>query len=150
MTLTPDGRYAISASDDYTLGVWDRQSEGILTLHGHKDKVRAVTVTSDGRYIISASADRTLKVWDLHLGCVVHTLHGHTDSVTAVAVIPNSHCAISSSDDHSLIVWDLWSGQALTAVTLDNVLWGVAVAPDGATILTGDMTGNVYCLRYVG
>ena len=80
VAVTPDGRRAVSGSDDGTLKVWDlEQGELLATLEGHGDSVRAVAVTPDGRRAVSGSDDRTLKVWDLEQGALLATLEGHGD-----------------------------------------------------------------------
>ena len=64
--MTPDGQYAVSASQDDTLRVWNlfsRQSEQVLK--GHSGAVYTVVVTPDGKRVISTSDDRTLRVWEL-------------------------------------------------------------------------------------
>ena len=76
--MTPDGRRAVSGSDDRTLKVWDLEQGALLaTLEGHGDGVWAVAVTPDGRRAVSGSDDRTLKVWDLEQGALLATLEGH-------------------------------------------------------------------------
>jgi WD40 repeat protein len=68
IAVTPDGKYAISASYDTTLKVWDitiDESQEPLTLTGHTGWVHAVIVTPDGKYVVSASEDHTLKLWDI-------------------------------------------------------------------------------------
>ncbi|KAB8318151.1 hypothetical protein SD81_021000, partial [Tolypothrix campylonemoides VB511288] len=65
VTVTLDGKYVISGSDDETLKVWNLQSgQEKFTLSGHTNSVNAVAVTSDSKYVISGSSDQTLKVWD--------------------------------------------------------------------------------------
>jgi WD40 repeat protein len=72
LAVTPDGRRAVSASDDWTLKVWDLESgREVKTLQGHSDRVFGVAVTTDGRRAVSASDDKTLKVWDLESGTEV-------------------------------------------------------------------------------
>src|ERR1019366_2977127 len=62
VAVTPDGRRAVSASDDWTLKVWELETGRELhTLAGHSSRVRAVAVTTDG-CAVSASDDWTLKV----------------------------------------------------------------------------------------
>ena len=98
VAVTPDGRQAVSASDDTTLKVWDLASGTELrTLAGHAVRVTAVAVTPDGRQAVSASDDTTLKVWDLASGAELRTLAGHGLGVQAVAVTPDGRQAVSAS-----------------------------------------------------
>ena len=81
VAVTPDGRRAVSASDDKTLKVWDLESgRELRTLDGHSADVTGVAVTPDGRRAVSASWDKTLKVWDLESGRELRTLEGHSDA----------------------------------------------------------------------
>jgi WD40 repeat protein len=66
-----------------------------------------------------------------------------------VAVTPDGRYAISASDDRTLKVWDLETGRELATAALEGGLQCIVVAPDGASILAGDLVGNVYCLKYV-
>ena len=78
VAVTGDGRRAVSASNDFTLKVWDLESgETLRTLEGHSGTVFAVALTRDGRRAVSASDDHTLKVWDLESGEALRTLKGH-------------------------------------------------------------------------
>lgn len=64
LALTPDRKYAISAS------FWDGQIKilqldsctDIYTLSSHQDFLTSVAITRDGRKLISTSKDTTLKV----------------------------------------------------------------------------------------
>ena len=53
VAVTPDGRQAVSASEDLTLKVWDLESGAELrTFVGHGDMVYAVAVTPNGRQVV--------------------------------------------------------------------------------------------------
>jgi WD40 repeat protein len=80
----PDGRHAISSSNDTTLNattlnattlkVWDLGSGRLIrTLSGHGGPVHGVAVTPNGRWAVSASDDHTLRVWDLESTRVLAT-----------------------------------------------------------------------------
>jgi WD40 repeat protein len=82
VSLTADGRFAVSASDDKTLKVWDLGTgQAIRTLEGHTSQVTGVAVRPDGRFAVSASYDKTLKVWNLATGQPLATLETHAPLV---------------------------------------------------------------------
>lgn len=148
MVVTPDGRRAISASGDRTLKVWNLATGAAeRTLIGHDDWVEAVAVTPDGQRVISASRNGILKVWNLATGIAEHTLTEHSDSGRVVAVTPDGRRVISAAYD-TLKVLNLVTGQRLASITLEAKASSAAVAPDGMTIVAGDVAGNVYCLSY--
>lgn len=139
VALTPDGRYAVSASWDKTLKVWDVASGVELdTLRGHHDVVRAVAVMPDGQHVISASDDTTLKMWDIHSGRELRTLLGHTDKVLAVTITPDGKRVISGSFDGIIKIWDLTSGTELSSLQAhaDKAYCKLKVTPSGQYVLS--------------
>jgi len=150
VAISPDGKFAVSASDDSTLKVWDLASgQELKTLTGHTNSVYAVAISPDGNFAVSASEDNTLKVWDLASGQELKTLTGHTNWVYAVAISPDGKFAVSASDDSTLKVWDLASGQELKTLTgHTNSVNAVAISPDGkfAVSASDDSTLKVWDL----
>ena len=157
VSLTPDGRRAVSGSSDKMLRVWDVEiGQWLRTLEGHKDDVLAVSLTLDGRCAVSGSVDKTLRVWDVESGQCLRTLEGHTGSVYAVSLTPDGRCAVSGSGDKTLRVWDVETGECL--LTLEGHTGGVnavSLTPDGRRAVSGswDKTLRVWdvetgqCLR---
>ena len=97
VAVTADGRFAVSASDDKTLRLWELASGRCLrTLVGHTRPVRAVAVTADGRFAVSGSLDTTLRLWELASGRCLSTLVGHTGWVGAVAVTADGLCLVKT------------------------------------------------------
>jgi WD40 repeat protein len=62
VAVTSDGCFAVSASGDETLKMWDLVTgQALRTLEGRTSDVLGVAVTSDGRFAVSASWDRSRK-----------------------------------------------------------------------------------------
>jgi WD40 repeat protein len=89
VTVTSDGRFAVSASLDNTLKVWDLGSgREVRMLGGRPHDVPRMAMTSDGRFAVSVSRGGTLKVWKLPLREHVYLLEGQASPATPVAVTP--------------------------------------------------------------
>lgn len=146
VAVTPDGRRAVSCSDDATVRLWDMERAiEVRTLTDHDGPVRAVAVTPDGRRAVSASADETLIVWDLDQGIPWRTLRGHDNEVLAVTLFPDGQRAISASADGTLKVWDLQQGSALRTLR-GHRDWvrAVILAPDGRRAISGADDGDIH------
>jgi hypothetical protein len=151
VAVTSDGCFAVSASEDHTLKVWDLGTgQAVRTLQGHTRDVTGVAVTSDGRFVVSSSWDGVLQVWDLGTGQAVRTLSRNTSLVTGVAVTPDGRFAVSASNDQTLRTWDLETGQTMRVLGgHTSLLTGVAVTPDGgfAVSASDDHTLKVWSLE---
>src|SRR5262249_48889374 len=58
--FSPDGEFAITASDDGTIHVFRLQSQESFILR-HEDAVNQIDISADSRYLASASNDHTLR-----------------------------------------------------------------------------------------
>jgi WD40 repeat protein len=139
VSVTPDGRRAISAGDDGTLRVFDLETGACVhVLECHTSPVNSVIVTADGRRAISAAGkdlykmDSELWVWDADTGICLHRLEGHTKRIECVTVTPDGRRAVSASQDKTLRLWDLETGLCL-CVLRGHTSWitSVSVTPDG-------------------
>ncbi|HEU4407406.1 MAG TPA: NACHT domain-containing protein [Polyangiaceae bacterium] len=76
-SISPDGRWLLSAGVDTTLRVWNVASgECVGVLRGHEGGVRACAFSPDGRSLISGGGDGTLRLWTIATGeCTQAHLH---------------------------------------------------------------------------
>ena len=101
VTISADGAYALSASWDKTLRLWDLESgECTQRFVGHNGDVLSCSIAKNLRQIVSSSRDKTVKVWNT-IGECMQTLVGHKDWVSAVRFShgDNSSTVISASWD---------------------------------------------------
>lgn len=146
----------------------------IRTLSGHSSSVNAVAVTPDGKQVISGSSDNTLKFWDLETGEELFTLTGYSNprnrfvftsnhetkrmfdsfdntlKVWRVSNRLNGKQLICVVFDSTLKVWDLSTGEVIASFTGESRLYCCAVAPDGVTIVAGELSGQLHFLRLEG
>jgi WD40 repeat protein len=151
VVFTPDGRHALSGSDDHTMSLWDlRTCREVRTFVGHQGRVDVVVLGLDGRHALSGSSDQKLKLWDLGTGRELLTLSGHQGSVTTVALTPNGQRALSGSADGTVRLWDLQTGMELrTFLGHLGGVTSVAITCDGHAAISGanDATIRFWDLR---
>ncbi len=71
VSVTPDGRRAVSGSRDTTVRVWDlERGVCVHSLEGHGERVNSVSVTPDGRRAVSGSWDTTVRSGTWSAECV--------------------------------------------------------------------------------
>jgi WD40 repeat protein len=134
VAFLPEGRQALSTSNDRTLRLWDLDDGlEIHCLSGHTDAVNSVVITRDGRCAVSASNDKTVRVWDLQTGKELHCFKGHTGAVMGVAVSPDGRYALSGSHDGTMRLWQLS---------------GLPNEPVGEVRRFEGHTGDAHCVAY--
>ncbi len=142
-TLSHDGKYAVSGSDDRSVRLWEVPSGKILaSFEGVGGEVYAVAFSPDGKFIASGGRDRAVRIWDTQSRKQIRVFKGHTDSVRCFAFSPDGKRIVSGGDDRSLRFWDIASGEETADLlghtdVVTSVVWSV----DGARILSGGRDG---------
>lgn len=136
VTLTPDGRFAVSADegDDVlkpTLRVWDIATGRCLhAMDGHTSTARCIDVSSDACVAVSGGpADPVMRVWDLATGHCLRTLdvrleHGtgptqvrSPEGVDSLALNADGRLLLSAGRmDETVRLWDVTTGRCLHAI----------------------------------
>lgn len=98
ISVTPNSRFAVTASDDFTIKILDIKSfrDEIMTFFGHSAVVGSAIVTPDYRFIVSVSWDNSIKIWSLLTGRLVTTCY--TDA--------ELHSCAVSADGKTVIAGD--------------------------------------------
>jgi WD40 repeat protein len=116
LTISPDGRYALSGGNDpdTDLILWDYETGTALRhLTGSLGNIYDVAFTPGGKQALAATQDGALILWNLTTGEVIRRLEGHQGSVNSVEISSNGRYAISGSLGGDVIYWDLNTGEIL-------------------------------------
>lgn len=143
VVFSPNGRLALSGSDDGTLRLWDVETGAqVRTFEGYENDINSVAFSPDGRLALSGSADSTVQLWDVETGTQVRKFVGHESDVWSVAFSPDGQLALSGSADSTLRLWDVETGEQLrTFAGHESDVWSVAFSPDGQLALSGSLDG---------
>ena len=108
VAVSPAGSRALTASFDYSVGLWDLATNRLMRwLEGHEAAVNAVAFVPDGRRAVSAGDDFDLILWDIETGKTLRRMEGHRGKVIAVTVSPDGKLAATSGWDGLAGLWPL-------------------------------------------
>jgi guanine nucleotide-binding protein subunit beta-2-like 1 protein len=147
VTISRDGHFALSASWDGTLRLWDLSTgETRNRFIGHEKDVLSVAFSPDNRQIVSGSRDKSIRVWNT-LGEWKMTLErgAHTEWVSCVRFSPSAELpyVVSCGWDKLVKVWELSARDPLknNLVGHTGYLNSVVISPDGSLCASGGKDG---------
>jgi len=147
VVISSDGQYALSASWDKTLRLWDLNT-GKTTRRfvGHTNDVLSVSFSADNRQIVSGSRDKTIKLWNTLGDCkFTITEEGHGEWVSCVRFSPNpsNPVIVSAGWDRLVKVWELTKCKLRTNhYGHTGYINTVTVSPDGSLCASGGKDGT--------
>jgi WD40 repeat protein len=144
-----DGRWAVTASKDGSVRLWDRGggSRRPTALRGHSRGVLDVLVTPDSKYLFSSGENGKILRWELGAAEVANNyvpLAGHNTSVGHLAVSRDGQWLVSGSADGSVRVWNASSPvpKSRKFPGHDAPIRSVAIAADGSRVLAASQDGT--------
>ncbi|KAI8086039.1 guanine nucleotide-binding protein subunit beta-2-like 1 [Halteromyces radiatus] len=148
VAISSDGQFALSASWDNSLRLWDLAS-GVTTRRfiGHTKDVLSVAFSADNRQIVSGSRDKSIKLWNTLGECKYNIVEdGHSEWVSCVRFSPNpaNPLIISGGWDKLVKVWDLTKLKLkANFVGHNGYVSTVTVSPDGSLCASAGKDGVV-------
>lgn len=141
--FSPDGRTLVSEANDETARLWDViKGVELQVLRKHDGSSAAISISPNAAVGVSTRGAQfcpegtQLRLWSIPDGAVKKVYLGHGADVTAVAFTPDGRYIVSAARDRTLRQWEVDSGLEIRRFKLASVAMGVAVSPDGASVVS--------------
>jgi WD40 repeat protein/serine/threonine protein kinase len=136
---------------DNTVRLWDlKTGEQLRVFTGHLNTVTSVAFSPDQQHVLSASADATIRIWNKQSGDQQRVL-SHAAQVLSISVredlLAASEYDFETSTSH-ITLWNWRTGQRIRRFDgQSDVIYSVAISPDGAHILSGSGPSGPFSKR---
>ena len=139
--MLPNGRIAMSGSNDFVAYVWDTLSGQVIYRFNHPSRVTKVALDPTGKYAFSADSKKDAHIWDLKTGKKVSSLKytNRQEVFSTVSFSKDGKQLLTGAPSRKVSVWDIASGERLTS-------WRVTprqdIRPAGAVVHAAAFSDN--------
>jgi WD40 repeat protein len=155
LDVSHDGKYLATAGTDNLAKIWSLSNQvEIAKFERHMGHVLGAGFSPDDSMLATVGADKVLNLWDTKTREQKITLTKHPAPLTAVAWAANGKSLVSACEDGAVRVYtdfkahngkEQSEGAQMRALpATDDLLYCVAISPDGKTIYAGTHEGAVY------
>lgn len=148
LSLSVDSKYALSASWDKTIRLWDlTKGETVETFVDHQKDVLTCALSADNKQIATGGRDKDIKIWNTKGQCKYTVEEDkHNDWVSCVRFSPDTKSPVlaSGSWDGQIKIFDPTT-MALkhTFVGHTNAVTTLAFAKKSMYLASGGKDGNI-------
>ena len=148
ITVSPDGRFALTASFDYSARIWrfDEQRQ-LKVLDGHDGPVNGAIFSQNLGRVVTAGADGKVIVWNAEAAVPIATMNGHRGRAMSIVEARDGSSVLTGGWDGRLIVWDMETGQKSREYDTGVPIVAAAMGNGSRTLVAGGRDGVVRLLR---
>lgn len=141
LDFSPDGQKLLSVSQDRSAKYWDLATGELLYTLSQRNALWDGDISPDGRWIATVDEGATLVLWDVATGAEVRRYLGQYDIIYDVEFSPDSRSILIVGEDGTVRVYDVTPQSLPQFVNHPFGILSAAIAPDNATVSTGDRMG---------
>ncbi len=106
VAISPDGKWALSASNTNDLFLWDLASGRLQRrLKGHTASVFDLSFSPDGTLVASSDSDGTILIWHVAEATLLTRLHAHERWALSITFTPDSNHLLSAAIGSPVCEW---------------------------------------------
>lgn len=141
-----DGKKALTGASQLGRAVlWDVSTGTEIRRFPYSEygNVMGVAFGPDDAIVLSSSAVGELYLWDLNTGNLISTYTGSKSIPMSVVISQNGEYVLSGDLNGDVILWDFLTSELLGRENLGNMVFSVALSPDGKTAYAASVDGKL-------
>lgn len=113
--LSPNGKFAISGSNDYVAYLWSTDNGQVIHTFTHPHRITKVALDDQGRYAFTADSTNTANIWNVQTGELISQLDifVRQQIFTDAVFSENGKWLLTGSPSRRINLWDIQTGLEL-------------------------------------
>jgi len=138
VALSPDGRQALTGTDNTMAYLWDTATGLLLHTFAHRYHIDNVAFSPDGRQVLTEGVSGEVFIWDALTGRLLKTDEKYPEEVKGLTSLPDGRQLDSGGRENLAYLKDAGTEKRLQTFTgKSSRVYSVAFSPDNRRILTG-------------
>ncbi|KAF3402610.1 hypothetical protein DPV78_003938 [Talaromyces pinophilus] len=139
VAFSADGQWIVSASNDYTINVWDTSTGAcISSFKDNEQPSRFKALMTDGQKVASVSRNGTINIWSVASGACMSVLDAFDGEITLATFSGDGRTLALVLNDCTIRIWDvIRSVIILTLEGYSEQITSVTLSMDGQRFVSG-------------
>jgi WD40 repeat protein/tRNA A-37 threonylcarbamoyl transferase component Bud32 len=136
VSISPDGKVIATGGDDGTVRLWDIVAGlEIGRLDEPQCRVACIAFSPNGQTLLTGCEESQVALWDVKTRSKLKSFAGHGARVASIAFFFDGRRFITAGGDKTIRVFDVDAERRIEDMGAGAMLTGIAVSPDGTTVL---------------